>query len=927
MRNLVMLHVVLVLLLASAGTVAQETEIVYLSGQGKDDPVEWEFYCTGGRQSGYWTTIPVPSCWEFQGFGTYNYGFAYGLDMPRADEQGRYRLSFTVPASWSGKKVHIVFEGSMTDTEVWVNGQSAGPKHQGAFYRFRYDITGLLKYGASNLLEVAVDKESSNESINIAERKADYWVFGGLFRPVYLEAYPAQFIERTAIDAKADGAFSIDVYLKDVTDARHVIAYILRPDGSTMAGPFSRPIYPGLDSTRLSTKVSGHRTWSAETPDLYHVKVSLMKGAAVIHTVTERFGFRTVEVREGDGVYVNGQRIMMKGVNRHSFWPDSGRTLSPALSVQDIKLMKEMNMNAVRMSHYPPDAHFLDACDELGLYVLDELAGWQKPPYDTETGKRLVKEMVPRDVNHPSILFWDNGNEGGWNTDLDDEFAKYDPQNRNVLHPWELFGGINTDHYEPYESVQEILSGSDLYMPTEFLHGLYDGGHGAGLNDYWNLLTQSPLGAGGFLWVFSDEGAVRTDKNGWIDTDGNHAPDGIVGPYREKEGSFYTIKEIWSPVHIGLETLPAGFTGSIEVENRYDFTNLDQCSFEWKLVNFKKPHKRGAGYRVATRGDAVVPSVGPHGRGELKLDLPGSWRQHDALYLTATDPQGHELWTWTWMIEKPAAFRDAIVKTKDRETKAREDEERLYITAKGVEFAFCKKSGTLIHVERKGRVIPFGHGPRLVCWASDLADATVEPVVTHYQQDNSHVVDVRNAHEFDSIRWTVYGNGWIRLDYQYELFGEQHFMGITFDYPEENVKGMKWLGKGPYRVWKNRLKGTTFNVWSNDYNDTTPGISWDYPEFKGYYADLHWVVFDTTDGPITAVTDSPDIFLRVYTQKDGPEPRDTVMKFPEGDISFLHAIPAIGTKFNKAEEYGPESQPTNAAGKYAGTIYLRFGMK
>ena len=216
-------------------------------------------------------------------------------------------------------------------------------------------------------------------------------------------------------------------------------------------------------------------------------------------------------------------------------------------------------MNAVRMSHYPPDEHFLDACDELGLYVLDELAGWQKPPYDTEIGKKLVREMVTRDVCHPCILFWDNGNEGGWNRELDNQFALYDPQNRTVLHPWEKFNGVDTAHYRNYETTRKKLSDSTLFMPTEFLHGLYDGGLGAGLDDYWKLMYASPVGAGGFLWALLDEGVVRTDKNGQIDVAGNQAPDGIVGPYRQKEASFYTVKEIWSPVHIELGDTAARF--------------------------------------------------------------------------------------------------------------------------------------------------------------------------------------------------------------------------------------------------------------------------------------------------------------------------------------------------------------------------------
>ncbi len=165
-------------------------------------------------------------------------------------------------------------------------------------------------------------------------------------------------------------------------------------------------------------------------------------------------------------------------------------------------------MNAVRMSHYPPDPAFLDAADELGLYVLDELAGWQGF-YDTPTGARLIGQMIRRDLNHPSILFWDNGNEGGWNTDNDGEFARWDPQRRPVLHPWAIHGGINTDHYENYDSTVKLSAGPEIFMPTEFLHGLYDGGIGAGMRDYWDVMGKSPTVAGGFFWAFADEGIAR----------------------------------------------------------------------------------------------------------------------------------------------------------------------------------------------------------------------------------------------------------------------------------------------------------------------------------------------------------------------------------------------------------------------------------
>ena len=184
--------------LALATTLAAQnlpqTERQYLSGHGCDDMVEWDFFCTDGRNSGKWTKIGVPSCWELQGFGTYQYGITfYGKPFPEgvANEKGMYKYEFEVPEKFRGKQVNLVFEASMTDTEVKVNGRKVGSKHQGAFYRFSYNITDFLKYGKKNLLEVTVAKESENASVNLAERRADYWNFGGIFRPVFLEVKPA----------------------------------------------------------------------------------------------------------------------------------------------------------------------------------------------------------------------------------------------------------------------------------------------------------------------------------------------------------------------------------------------------------------------------------------------------------------------------------------------------------------------------------------------------------------------------------------------------------------------------------------------------------------------------------------------------------------------------------------------------------------
>ena len=893
---------------------SEETKIMYLSGVDKDVPVQWEFYCTEGRKSGEWTTIPVPSNWELQGFGTYNYGH----DTVKGSEQGKYRYRFKVPNEWEDKIINIVFEGAMTDTEVWINGTSAGPRHQGGFYRFKYDITELVRFGGQNLLEITVSKVSANASVEAAERKADYWVFGGIYRPVYLEAFPTQFIERAAIDARADGRITVDVYLKNIATADMVVGTVL---GIDSGGPFTRQVVKGQNKVTLSGKVSGIKSWSAETPHLYELELQLRADGKDIHKTKERFGFRTFEVRPGKGLFLNGHKIRLKGVNRHSFWPDSGRCLSRKISYDDVRLIKEMNMNAVRMSHYPPDVHFLEACDELGLYVLDELGGWQRPPYDTDIGKKLVRETVTRDVSHPCILFWDNGNEGGWNRELDAEFGLYDPQKRRVLHPWENFNGVDTAHYRNYETVKRKLQGSTLFMPTEFLHGLYDGGHGAGLNDHWNLMLKSPVGAGGFLWSLVDEGVVRTDKNGKIDTDGNHAPDGILGPFRQKEGSFYSIKEIWSPIRIDLEELPEDFTGRIQVENQYDFTNLNKYRFEWKLAKLPKPFG-GENRHTVLHSDTVEDcQVQPGGKGVLKLNLPEDWRQAGVLYTTAFDSMDREIWTWSWGIQKGCGSCHQYIKKESKrnaDIRVTDGQRKLTVRVDGLKLSFSKETGELAEVKKSGRAISIGKGPRPVVGDSKLAG------LNHWRDKDDIFVEAKYEGSLDYAKWKIYPSGWVRLDYQYELDGPSDLMGITFDYPENKMLKMKWVGRGPYRVWKNRTQGGRLDLWSNDYKDHTPGLTWEYPEFRGYYQGWHWVTFETQEGTITLLNGTEDAFLGVYRPKNGPDPRSTRINVPETGISFLHGIPAIGTKFNEAQDLGPEGQKNEASGQYQGTVCFYF---
>ena len=566
-RRITLYHklITLALALSSLSMQAQnqppKTELQYLSGHGCDDMVEWDFMCTDGRNSGKWGKIGVPSCWELQGYGTFQYGMRfYGIAFPEgiAKEKGLYKYEFTIPAEWRGKQVELVFEASMTDTEAKINGRKAVGKHQGGFYRFVADVTDRVNFGKKNILEVTVSKDSENGSVNLAERRADYWNFGGLFRPVFLRAKPAVNIRHFAIDAKADGTFKANCYTNIASPGASVRTVLLDMKGKKVAEGVTS-LKAGSDWANVDLKVNSPALWTAETPNLYTAQFTLLdKEGKALHQESEKFGFRTIEVRESDGLYINGVRVNIRGVNRHSFRPETGRTLSKAKNIEDVLLIKSMNMNSVRLSHYPADPDFLYVCDSLGLYVMNELTGWHGK-YDTAIGVPLVKSLVERDVNHPSVIWWSNGNEKGWNTELDGEFHKYDPQLRPVLHPQGNFSGFETMHYRSYGESQNYMRLPQIFMPTEFLHGLYDGGHGAGLWDYWEMMRKHPRCIGGFLWVLADEGVKRVDMDGFIDNQGNFGADGIVGPHHEKEGSYYTVKQIWCPVQIMNTRIDADF--------------------------------------------------------------------------------------------------------------------------------------------------------------------------------------------------------------------------------------------------------------------------------------------------------------------------------------------------------------------------------
>ena len=914
---------------------APHPERIYLSGTGTDYTRTWEFYCSKGQNSGKWKSIEVPSCWELQGFGEYTYGRYYTIKGAKpSDETGIYRYRFLTPDCGKNDRIKLFFDGVMTDAEVRVNGNPAGQIHQGAFYRFSYDITSLLKAEGENLLEVKVAKQSANKSVNAAERRADWWLYGGIYRPVWLEVVPDVSMEHFILDARADGSLRASVRMAGNAEG-HVLAVSIRglKDGKplrTLQGKeqVSCPLATSGRETEFTCKWSDVKVWNIEAPELYVARLELKdRSGNVIQVREERIGFRTIEFFPQDGIYLNETRLIVKGINRHSFSVDGGRTTSAAMSRQDALLIKEMNMNAVR-SHYPPDEHFLDMCDSLGLVYIDELSGWHGR-YDTETGARLIREMVERDVNHPSVILWSNGNEGGWNTDNDSLFCKYDKfQRRHVIHPWADFDGLDTHHYPAYlTGVARFTNGYKVFMPTEFMHAMYDQGGGAGLRDFWDRWMTNPMFAGGFIWVFCDEAPKRSDRGGVLDSDGSNAPDGVVGPRREKEGSFYAIRSQWSPVQIKPLLITEHFDGSFFVSNEYIYTNLKDCRMTYEVLSCDIP-MQGAVSRILARGEVTLPALSPGETGKARFSLPASFVEGDVLKLEAFDRDGHRICDWSFPIRLANPYFQrhlAQVSTglSGNTVSARNNGKEIVLKSEKVSVTFDAATGMILRVLSGNTEIPLTNGPVAVGMKM-----LYQPASSYVRQDSEEAVFcARYKGGADSIVWRLTSQGLLYMDAvllnrasggggfdDAFMDTEVYNLGLTFSYPERICKGMKWLGRGPYRVWKNRIPGTNYGIWHKDYNNTVTGESYDnlvYPEFKGYHANMYWATFESDTAPFTVYSRTDGIFYRVFTPEEPKgSAKRTMPEFPEGDISFLLDIPAI-CSFKPIEQQGPNSQPGN----------------
>lgn len=655
-----------------------------------------------------WDTIIVPSNWEIQGFGEpiiRNIQYVFSPNPPYIDVDnpvGTYRRTFTVPQNWQGREVLLHFGSISGYARIYVNGQQVGMT-KASKTPAEFNVTNYLKKG-ENLLAVQVYRWHDGSYME----DQDFWRLSGIERDVFLTAYPQTtiwdfFLHAGLDDTYRHGQFRATVDLRsfntNATLQKGTLTLDLKDAGGKTVLSVQKAYCISDISTTLAFEgtVRNVRKWSAEHPSLYDCILTLRADGDKQQTVVaHKVGFRRIEIKNAR-LLVNGVPTYIKGVNRHEHNDTLGHVQTREILMNDLRLIKQLNMNAIRTSHYPNHPLFYQLCDQYGIYVVDEANiethGMGSVPYFKDTIPHpayrpewyaahvdRITRMVERDKNHPCIIGWSLGNECGNGIVFHDEYKrlkKYDPgrfvQFEQAWEDW------NTDIVCPmYPNMWKITeyrkSGKQRpFIMCEYAHA--QGNSNGNFKDLWDIIYDSPNLQGGFIWDFMDQGfKVKTEPrdgrtywtyNGkmgsykWLeDKKGelNTGTDGLISANGIPKPQAYEVKKVYQYIQFSAKDLGKGI---ISIKNRYDFTNLDEYAFIWEI------YKNGE--KIST-GDFNVDLI-PHEEKEIRLSLPVIPEDGNEYFLNlyahtrvATDlvPAGYEVAREQMQLNKSSFFTSLL---------------------------------------------------------------------------------------------------------------------------------------------------------------------------------------------------------------------------------------------------------------------------
>ncbi len=802
-----------------------------------------------------WKTMPVPGHWELHGFAPPRYASDTDPGL------GLYRRTFRPAETWRGKRVFLRFDGVLFGMSVYVNGKPVG-EWASSFHPVTFDITeALLPGAAENVLAVRVTTRSKGWDFDTM----DCWGLSGIFRDVTLFALPEMhlrdFTARTVLNSDGTAQLDLDV---TATGVGTVAGKLVGPDGKA-AGNF-RIAMDGQGRGSARVVIREPRLWTAETPSLYRMELDLEAGGKRLQHFQDRIGLRQVTVQEGV-LLLNGKPVKLRGIDHHDMWPAEGRVATEALIRRDLELIRAANINFIRTSHYPPHPRFLELCDEMGIYVDDEVPfihgrkNLQNPDYQDVLLTR-ARATVTRDKNHPSILLWSVGNENPINqSGLNaGRFVKELDPSRPITFP--TIGSYFKDHY------QEFPAFADLYSPhypsaktireyaetltrpivvTEYAHERGLARSGGGVQEIWDAMYHSPRVAGGAVWMFQDQGILRTtadrksvenadlmvwlDEHRYFDTNGYYAVDGIVYSDRTPQTDYWQLRKVYSPVQVlekSLPVKPGAQTVLLHVENRFDFRTLAGVKLHWSLTK----NRRGIAQGV------ITPVAGPHGAETVPLELvlPGELGNDVfALELRCVDEAGWQFYEHSLQLEtQPAGRRwEALLSAMASRKPALEiSDSNISVQQGSYQLRLDRRTGQCVLVDSRGNTLVSAIGPhtgRVLTinelgkqrdgerkyWRGELVTGASNVKTGAVETPEGVLVTVSGTYlrpgfpeEFvdGEARLLVRPSGAIEVNYRYapgKTTGTFLETGYALELPAA-ASEFRWLGQGPYASYPGR---------------------------------------------------------------------------------------------------------------------------
>ncbi|WP_299668304.1 glycoside hydrolase family 2 TIM barrel-domain containing protein [uncultured Polaribacter sp.] len=877
-----------------------------------------------------WDTISVPSNWELKGHGIpiyTNRTYMFPPNPPfiphHINNNGSYKREFTIPENWDGKDIYLHFEGVSGAMYVWLNGKMLG-YNEGSKTAAAYKITDFAKKGKNS---IAVQVLRWSDASYMEDQ--DFWRLSGIERDVYVYATDKISLRDFKVTSDLennykDGIFNVTLKIDNNSNSntdKEVVVQLLDGEKEVYSASKTVNLNSGRTEVSFEKNIPNVKTWNAETPNLYTLLLTVNGESSAI-----KVGFRNIAIKNNQFL-VNGKPVLLKGANLHDHSETEGHVISEALTMLDLKVMKQNNLNAIRCSHYPKNPHFYRLCDKYGFYVVDEVniethgmgttnQGLDKnkkaqaihpaylPQWKAMHLDRTIR-MYERDKNYPSIVTWSLGNEAGNGENF---LATYKwLKEQDTTRPTQYEGATNysnTDIQAPmYWQIDRMIKYAENnptrpLIQCEYAHAM--GNSTGNLQDYWDVIEKYDVMQGGFIWDWVDQGILTKDEDGeafWayggdlggndLHNDKNFCLNGIVNPDRTAHPGLYEVKKVYQYIKFKDVNVQKG---EIQIKNIYDFTNLNTFDFSWKILK--------NGEEIA---NGVIPilNIEPYETKNIKIDFPrledATAQFHLNIYAktkTATDLVPKEHVVAYEQLEISKGTQRFKLNTSKEEILLTDHTDILDITGKDFKIAFSKKTGKLNLLDYgNGNLIlegikanfwrpntdndyGFKKPKKMKVWKE--ASENQEFTSLNHKKDTDGNVVVTAKYHLNAVKGNL--NIAYTISSKGEILVTTSISGINTVLPvlpvlprfgnnfilKNEFNSVKWFGRGPHENYQDRNTSALVGV----YEASVEELYFPYirPQENGYKTDTRWISFTNEAGKGIKVTAKDFISFNAHHQ-------------------------------------------------------------